>query len=336
MSDLASFIPALERNYRGESGFPYAERWKADLAKMCSVVLASIVERSEDGTHGQMLADEISALSPEQWVVRLTDPVLFAWCTEAQKLPVVTESTWRQLHADLGHNYGKIYPCTGSQLAIWSTPNLEFLRRMRLAGPGSLGDSCSDASFLDPCGVLFADARAKIGEAMTALAELAPGYRADVEQFVSALGLADDRASFRGSSALGRFGLVWFSPRATWPYQIWAEELVHEATHYIIDCIGAGQPLLLGDDLTRPRFPSPLRSDLRPAQGVFHALVVTGRILKLIELLRSGGRDYSVSREREDILRASLARCVKVFTDSVQMSVMGSLIFRSNVTPALA
>lgn len=327
----AAFVESLQRNAQGDSGFPLSESWKADIAKMCSVVLDALSRRCS--VPEGLLPATLARLEYEEWVERLTDPVLFAWCTEAQKLPEIKRSDWERLDADLRFDPAPMRPDPGSPVVIWSRPSEVFLARMREAGPGSLGENCHDADFLDPSKALFQDAYQKISTALKVLGDEAPGFRRDVDSFIRAIGLADSRASFRGSSALGRFGLVWFSPRETWPYQIWAEELMHEATHYILDGVGASQPLLVGEAAETALLPSPLRADLRPALGAFHALVVTGRILTLLDRLERSGHDYPALAERREILSGALRKCSKEFAGAIDMSVMGSAIYEAYVSP---
>jgi len=300
---------------------------------MCSVVLRSIPR--DYSRHKRNIPADVASFAYEEWVDFLTDPVLFAWCTEAQKLARVEVEHWDQLDVDLGFDPMPVQPEASSPVVIWSRPSNIFLDRMRRSGPGSLGQHCHDAEFLDPTSELFGDSSAKIGKALRVLGEVAPGFREDVDNFIRAIGLADSRASFRGSSALGRFGLVWYGPRITWSYQIWAEELVHESTHYILDCVGASQPLLIGKAAEDVLLRSPLRADLRPAIGAFHALIVTGRILTLLDRLQNGGHGYSVLAERRQFLSNALTICSKEFSASIEMSVMGHAIYEAYVSTHL-
>lgn len=331
--EYEAFFESLLHNSCGDTGFPLAKSWKADVAKMCSVVLDALIHRNGPQSHD--FINSIESSTYDEWLDRLTDPVLFAWCTEAQKLSTVEAQHWDLLYADLRHDPMRVKPELSSPLVIWSRPSNIFLDRMRRSGPGSLGEHCHDAEFLDPSGDLFGDSFDKIGKALRVLAEVAPGFREDVDNFMRAIGLADFRASFRGSSALGRFGLVWYSPRITWSYQIWAEELMHEATHYILDGVGSTQPLLIGKAAEEVRLRSPLRADPRPAIGVFHALIVTGRILTLLDRLQKGGHEYSVLEERRQILSNALVTCSKEFLESVEMSVMGWAMYHAYVSPHL-
>lgn len=66
------------------------------------------------------------------------------------------------------------------------------------------------------------------------------------------------------------------------------EALVHEAAHQLLFAHSIEEPLVL--NATEERYPSPLRSDPRPMDGVFHATFVTARVhyaLRRIQLAAS-------------------------------------------------
>ena len=71
------------------------------------------------------------------------------------------------------------------------------------------------------------------------------------------------------------------------------EHLVHEASHTRLYAI---QELVsLDTNAATDRFPSPLRKDLRPAQGIYHAAFVQGRIIEcMLRVAQTSGQaEYS-------------------------------------------
>jgi hypothetical protein len=64
------------------------------------------------------------------------------------------------------------------------------------------------------------------------------------------------------------------------------EHIIHEASHIHLNCLMAIDPLIL--NLPDEKFISPLRHDLRPMIGVFHATFVSTRIVRsLVNLYKS-------------------------------------------------
>ena len=56
-----------------------------------------------------------------------------------------------------------------------------------------------------------------------------------------------------------------------------ADYLVHEVTHGLLFALSASAPLVLNH--LEERYPSPLRQDPRPMDGIYHATLVCGRLL---------------------------------------------------------
>jgi hypothetical protein len=331
----ALFATELEANAKGLRAFPFARRWKADLAKSATVILHALADRTAGNGYAAQVVRSLDDLPSNAWADALAHPTVLAWCSEAQRRSTITDADWEAFAAELKHDNGALTLAAGCRVVVWTSPSQEFRRRMKGAGPGSLAESSNAAEFLTPNSEVFGDAIGKLSFALAELPKVAPGFFADVDNFLVALGLADDRASFRGSSALGRWGLVWFSPRLTWPPGIWAEELVHEATHGIIDAIASRQPVLLGSDIHEPKHRSPLRTDPRPLVGVFQALIVTARVLTLLDLIETTSLDYPNLRKRRNFLLEGFEPSAVAFKKNAHCSQLGQLIFDSYVAPHL-
>ena len=70
------------------------------------------------------------------------------------------------------------------------------------------------------------------------------------------------------------------------PILYFFEHIIHEASHIHLNCLMAIDPLIL--NLPDERFVSPLRPDLRPMIGVFHATFVSTRIVRsLVNLYKA-------------------------------------------------
>lgn len=86
-----------------------------------------------------------------------------------------------------------------------------------------------------------------------------------------------------------------------------AEFLVHEATHALLFAAACDEPLVLNppDEL----YPSPLRKDLRPMDGIFHATLVCARIAEFYSLLH--GYDSVPNADDRTLFRLAQANAVK-------------------------
>ncbi len=66
-----------------------------------------------------------------------------------------------------------------------------------------------------------------------------------------------------------------------------AEALAHEATHLLLFGFGLGAPLVTNGSAAR--YPSPLREDMRPMDGLVHAAFVLARLTWCLEHLLAAG-----------------------------------------------
>lgn len=85
-----------------------------------------------------------------------------------------------------------------------------------------------------------------------------------------------------------------------------AEFLVHEVTHALLFAAGCDEPLVLNPP--EEVFPSPLRKDLRPMDGIFHAALVCARVAGFYEILREAKADLPVDEETLGQCRDANAR----------------------------
>jgi len=115
------------------------------------------------------------------------------------------------------------------------------------------------------------------------LEKLTPGYHEEIVQLVTWIGFVDDGASFRGASGVTQRGLVLLSPDESWTIETFAEELVHEATHCLLDAVSLWDPLLTGEEAFAELHAAPFRPDPRHLFGNFHAIVVVSRLICLFE-----------------------------------------------------
>jgi hypothetical protein len=108
---------------------------------------------------------------------------------------------------------------------------------------------------------------------------------------------------FLAGSSFTLWGALFLNPGT--PRTVWSllETLAHEAAHSLLFGIQISGPLVLNTD--DELFPSPLRVDLRPMDGVYHATFVSARMhCAMQELLSSG----LLSNEEADFACKAAAR----------------------------
>ncbi len=93
--------------------------------------------------------------------------------------------------------------------------------------------------------------------------------------------------NFLAGSSFTLWGSLFLNPAASRSALSLLETLAHEAAHSLLFGIQISGPLVLNPD--DERFASPLRIDLRPMDGVYHATFVSARMhFAMQELLASG------------------------------------------------
>ncbi len=115
--------------------------------------------------------------------------------------------------------------------------------------------------------------------AVDAIYQLDGGLRKEFETYVSKIKLFSGRV-MEGVTSPRFFGNVYLRlahPEED-PFLFYFEHLIHEASHLHLYAMMGEDPLVLNEE--SERFPSPLRADLRPMSGLFHAEFVLARIVR--------------------------------------------------------
>jgi hypothetical protein len=124
-----------------------------------------------------------------------------------------------------------------------------------------------------------AAARSQIDEAAALIGRVAPELAGEVAALVRQVVLASERPGsphpFYGASSFFLWGAVCFNPlRHESAYEA-AETLVHEAAHTLLTALAVEEALVRNPHGARYR--SPVRTDPRPMDGVYHATFVLAR-----------------------------------------------------------
>lgn len=261
----------------GSIPFPSIEDWLADAA-LC--VRQNLRARELPSVSCRWVVKRLELLPSEELIAELLRPEIFAFLTGNPQ-----PDSWTELRDALEARTTK--PRDGS--LVWQRPTPQFAAVLRSQGRGSRSESCANANFLDSSAPSFVQYAAAIERALTLIGRVAPGFRAEIDSLVDCVVLVDEGASFRGASGLAFRGMVMLSPDSTWTDGTFAEELVHETTHALLDLISIREPLLTGQRAFEPLFTAPFRPDKRPLYGNFHALVVVSRLIHLFQSFERAG-----------------------------------------------
>jgi hypothetical protein len=124
--------------------------------------------------------------------------------------------------------------------------------------------------------------------------------------------LASKQAFLAGSS-FTLWGALFINPSAKRTARSLIETLAHEASHTYLFGLQVSDGLVLNPD--EERFPSPLRTDPRPMDGVYHATFVSARMhFAMKELLASGVMPASDVR----FIREAAERDVATFKEGLK------------------
>lgn len=124
--------------------------------------------------------------------------------------------------------------------------------------------------------------------AMQCMEHHLPELAAEIQALVTQVILvwipdSSDRLVFDGGSSPMLWGGLFINAaRRRTPLEL-LEVLVHESAHLLLYAFTQHEPLVLNDETER--YPSPLRVDPRPMEGIFHATWVSARMAYAMEIL---------------------------------------------------
>lgn len=120
-----------------------------------------------------------------------------------------------------------------------------------------------------------------------AIPELAAEVDGLVRDVVGVAGGADDTGEFHGGSHFQLWGALFLNAQLHQSRIAMAEVIAHESAHSLLFGFCTREPLVLNDDAEL--YPSPLRADPRPMDGIYHATFVSARMhWAMARLLESG------------------------------------------------
>jgi hypothetical protein len=272
-------------DYRNK-GFVDPLAWRADMASSCSALLKQALTEGSLNKETNTFDDG----DIDTWIDGYTHPFTLAYLCE-----VNSEDFKRELAPSiLDRTVGAIGTFDNSCDDIAGTPirllrsepsSDVVLRALRIKGKGSRRADCLSATLLLEDDPDFGFYAGQLQRGLEIVRRECPGHYQDIVNFVRYIVLTRN-ASFRGSSSTYHYGMVYFCPERSWTEIDWAEELIHEASHQVLECVAFEDKLFDNDELAlTPMFEAPIRKDLRPAFGVFHALFVVARIKQFYSAL---------------------------------------------------
>ncbi len=203
------------------------------------------------------------------------------------------------------HHYSRLLAHSPVTTGAWHRPmaldDAPGVVEYRYCMEPGLGDSLS---FCSPSPATMAEFTETCTAAMTLLQdvvpELAGEVRALAREVVGVMGAPGDRGYFQGGSHFQLWGALFLNAQRFRTRVEMAEVIAHECGHLLLFGFCTEAPLVFNDD--NELYPSPLRQDPRPMDGIYHATFVSARMHWIMQqLLDSGHLDAG---EREAARRA--------------------------------
>lgn len=161
---------------------------------------------------------------------------------------------------------------------------------------------------------------ANLNAAMTDLRAFAPELAAEMDALVTGVILAngiqvagDEPGEFESVTALRAFGAVLFNAESTASRLQCAVSLIHEHAHLVLFAHSPNEGVV--SNSRDERYVSPLRSDARPVEGIFHQSFVLARMIYGMDRLRNWD---AASQYQRDFADEFIAHNVPRFNDAAE------------------
>ncbi|MBY6153923.1 hypothetical protein KUV47_11925 [Vannielia litorea] len=161
------------------------------------------------------------------------------------------------------------------------------------------------ANFAPSTGAAAAELAGRLAEGFALMQEALPDLHAElsaiVHRIVAAEGRKGAKTQFDGASHYQFWGLLLLNPAFHKTRLAIVEVLAHEASHSLLFGLTIDEPLVFNPD--EDLYPSPLRIDPRPMDGIYHAAYVSARMAWAMETIAASG--LLSAPEREAALEAA-------------------------------
>lgn len=178
----------------------------------------------------------------------------------------------------------------------------------------------------------FASAASRVSEAIALLDAAAPELAAELRTLVhEVVVVGREGDSYFGASSFQLWGALFVKLTFQASRVEIAQALAHECAHALLFGFGMGMPLV--ENEAEELYPSPLRNDPRPMDGVVHATYVIARMHYTMErLLESGLLTDEEEREAADWIERNAqgyGEGVVVVERDARWTQVGESVFRS-------
>ncbi len=182
--------------------------------------------------------------------------------------------------------------------------------RSRRFADAMLGAEFLDVGLLPPPASMERSNESRLLEALALMQATSPAlcgeFRALVRELVPMVGDPSRAFMIDGGSHYQLWGSLFVNMARHATPQAMLEVLTHEAAHSLLFGLCTHEVLTLND--AAERYPSPLRTDERPMDGIYHAAFVSARMhLASSDLLASGRLDAAAAAEARDARDRDLA-----------------------------
>lgn len=315
----------------GFTEFPSAKNWLADYALLTESGINSIYDKTINKQVANKLLNHFNKLDEEGWLMFFLSPFTSFWLFEYTHKNSINGVEWLSLQIQ-AENFERIF--VNKDITIFKKLPDKFHDDLRSFGIGSKKDNCLEAKFLNINCQLFNLSVNNIIGAFELIQKYTPGFYIDSLNFINSISLVDNNASFRGASGAKRRGLIYFSPDESWDEYKWAEEIIHETTHCLLDIISARKVLLNNPDAFIEKYQAPFRRDKRPLHGNFHALTVISRCVIFFQNVRDSNKSLELTMNNKiiDFLDKGKIPYEQLKKDAI-FSNLGEVIFNSIINP---
>lgn len=187
------------------------------------------------------------------------------------------------------------------------------------------------------------DATDKIERALDELEQAAPALYGELLTITQDIVIAEPgnarRLNFGGVSSFAAWGAIGINYKTHPHWADYLRTLVHETAHLLLFAIAREEPLVLND--ADERQASPLRDDMRPVDGIFHAAFVSARealaLNTCLTRMESAGssadpliRDYLENLLNDSVI--SFSDCCKQLNEHACLSPLGHQVLQEAKT----
>ena len=301
---------------------------------------------------GNKLFSSLAAPPPNSWFAR---PVDFGWYYDL----LVSHNT--QPKPTNEKNYSLLIKNLNDSFNSQASTIGRFNQKKHSLKIKTLGEPCYDSAEVD-CIVRWLDIEAdnemglmalgtselahaseNLHRAIAVIEALLPDFMQEMLAITSEIIFAKpngrQKMTFGGASSFSLWGALALNSEAHPDWWQYIPRLIHEYSHNLLFGIARNEPLVLNDP--EEQYQSPLRKDLRPMDGIFHALFVSAREALAMRAILSypGEKKIHIGFEGLDIYcKQTLEDSAQTFNDCLQvikqygrLTKLGRVVLMDNV-----